>query len=97
MAKAKLLLHRKTRYDDGAIREVVIWQLPAPEPSRPHGLKYRLYYGKDGRRLVGYDNELGKGDHKHIGHKEHRYNFISVEQLINDFMLDIKEVRENEY
>ena len=36
-----------------------------------------------------YDNEAGKGDHKHIGNKEIFYKFVSVEQLMKDFFYDI--------
>jgi hypothetical protein len=69
---------------------VIIWQLPKPSPERSHGLKYSLYYGRDGLRIVGYDNERGKGDHKHLGHVEARYNFESVEKLVADFLADIE-------
>ncbi len=92
---AKLLFHRKTRYDDGAIREMVIWQLPQPTEDRPHRLKYRLFYGKGSKRLVGYDNEAGKGDHKHLRDIEYTYEFTSVEKLIADFLADV-EVERNE-
>lgn len=91
--RARKLLDKKARFDDGGIREMVIWALPEPEADRPHGLKYRLYYGKGGKRLVGYDNERGKGDHRHIRGKEYPYTFVTVEQLVSDFMSDIEEVR----
>jgi len=29
-------------------------------------LKYSLFYGRSGVREVGYDNECGKGDHRHF-------------------------------
>jgi len=70
--------------------EMVIWKLPAPSAERPHGLKYRLFYGRDGIRLVGYDNERGKGDHKHIGNREIPYRFMTVEQLVADFLADVE-------
>ncbi len=80
MANAKLVYRSKTIYPDGAIREMVIWQLPRKSAERPHALKYRLYYGDSkGNCLVRYDNETGKGDHRHIKSKEERYNFTSVE------------------
>ena len=69
---------------------MVIWQLPETNPERPHGLKYRLVYIKDGKRVVGYDNERGKGDHRHIGSKESRYIFRSIDQLVRDFWDDIR-------
>jgi len=65
-------------------------------PERPHGLKYSLYYGRDEKRLGGYDNERGKGDHKHIEGRELRYRFVSVEQLVADFLADGDNVRQHE-
>lgn len=69
---------------------MVIWQLPSTDSERPHGLKYRLVYTKEAKRLVGYDNERGKGDHKHIGEKELAYVFQGVDQLLEDFWNDVK-------
>jgi hypothetical protein len=87
--KAERLSYFKMRYPDDAILEYVVWKLPQPTVDRPHGYKYRYYYGKDGKRLVGYDNESGKGDHKHIGDAEHPYTFVSLEQLTKDFLTDV--------
>ena len=96
MANAKLVYRSKMIYPDGAIREMVIWQLPRKSAERPHALKYRLYYGDSkGNCLVRYDNETGKGDHRHIKGKEERYNFTSVEQLVKDFQNDIDRLRKN--
>ena len=90
--RARLLFRDKKILANGAIVEMVIWQLPAASGDRPHGYKYRLYYGKGGRRLVGYDNERGKGDHKHVGQHEEPYQFVSIDQLIGDFLADIERV-----
>jgi len=95
--KARLLLQNKRVYADGAIREMVIWELPAADPERPHGLKYRLYYGLDGDCLARYDNDRGKGDHRHYGDNDEEYQFTSAEQLLADFQGDIERLRkENE-
>jgi hypothetical protein len=51
---------------------------------------------KEGKRLVGYDNERGKGDHKHIGDQEQGYAFQSVEQLLEDFWNDVKRCCEDD-
>lgn len=72
---------------------MVIWRLPETDSERPHGLKYRLYYGFPGNCLVRYDNERGKGDHRHEGNQEMPYAFVSVEQLIQDFKADIERLR----
>lgn len=91
--KARKILHKKTRFEDGSIREMVIWQLSETTKNRSHGIKYRLYYGKEGQRLVGYDNETGKGDHRHFLGKEFPYKFENVEKLLADFEDDIQSVR----
>ena len=91
---AKLLYQEKFVYADGAIREMVLWELPAKSATNPRGLKYRLFYGlPDGTCVVRYDNEAGKGDHKHIGEKEMPYPFRDVERLVADFLEDIERAR----
>ena len=91
--KAIRLFHDKTSLPDGSLVEMSIWRLAAANPERPHGLKYSLYYGRAGERIVGYDNERGKGDHKHVAGREMRYSFVSVEQLVADFLADVDQVR----
>ncbi len=91
--KARLLFRDKYVYCDGAIREMVIWKLPKPEPRRGHGLKNRLYYGFPGEDLLRYDNETGKNDHRHYKSQEETYVFFSVERLIFDFRTDINRLR----
>ena len=91
--KARRIFYDKAVLADGAIVEMTIWQLPKASPERPHGLKYSLFYGRNGLRIVGYDNERGKGDHKHIYNTEKRYRFSSVEKLIADFLADIEKVK----
>ena len=90
---AKLLYRDRYVYSDGAIREMRIWRLPDKDAERPHGLKYRLFYGYPGQALVRYDNERGKGDHRHYADREEAYVFLSVERLIADFRADIKRLR----
>lgn len=86
---ARLLYRTREAYGDGFI-EVVIWQVPQPVPPSEHPYKYRLVYVVAGRRLVGYDNERGKGDHRHLGRREQVYRFVSPQQLMADFMADVK-------
>lgn len=70
--------------------EGVVWRVPEPVPPSEHPYKYRLVYMVDGKRIVGYDNEREKGDHKHIGDKEMNYVFSGVKQLLADFMIDVE-------
>ena len=90
---AELLFRQRIDYDDGAIVEMVLWRVPSPVPPTTHGLKYSLFYGRSGVREVGYDNERGKGDHRHYQEVEQEYMFISVEQLIADFWSDVTRLR----
>ena len=91
---ARLLYQEKYIYSDGAMREMVLWQLPRRTADRPHGLKYRLYYELgDGTCLVRFDNESGKGDHKHVGSREESYHFNDVETLVADFLAEIEKAR----
>jgi hypothetical protein len=87
-----VLLERTKRTDaDGSIVELVIWQVPEPIPGSGHLYKYRLFYGRDGVRLVGFDNERGKGDHCHIEQDERPYRFTTVQDLVRDFYAAIDE------
>jgi hypothetical protein len=43
---------------------------------------------------VGYDNERGKGDHRHLLDNEVSYVFRDVATLIRDFMNDIREIEQ---
>ena len=72
--KSVLLLRSKEVLADGAIVEMVLWRLPKPVAASSHMYKYRLYYGRGGVRIVGYDNERLKGDHRHLDGKESRYS-----------------------
>ena len=91
--KAVLAYHDKQVLPDGTIVEMKIWELPKPVAGSGHKLKYSLFYGREGERLVCYDNERGKGDHRHIEGKEEPYAFTSVEKLIEDFKADVRQVR----
>jgi Family of unknown function (DUF6516) len=88
--KARLLFHERRLFDDGAIMEMKIWRVPRPVLASRHDLKYSLFYGYPGRRLVGYDNERAKGDHRHIDGRELPYTFVSVERLMADFLSDVR-------
>lgn len=90
MPTAKLIFYDRMALEDGGVIEMKIWLVPTPVPPSDHDFKYSLFYGRDGHRVVGYDNERGKGDHKHILDQELPYEFVSVRQLIDDFKADVK-------
>jgi hypothetical protein len=84
-----LLFHRKNILPNGNIVEMKIWQVPET-PDKPHGLKFSLAYIKEGKRVIGYDNAEGKGDHRHFQEKEYPYAFKNMETLVEDFYKDIE-------
>ncbi|MBI4989587.1 MAG: hypothetical protein HZC23_12275 [Rhodocyclales bacterium] len=87
--KARLLFRQREEFDDGAVLEAVLWEVPEPVPGSTHRFKYRLFYGYPGRPLVRYDNERGKGDHRHVGRIQAAYRFRTPEKLIEDFLADV--------
>ena len=84
--KAQLITRFKDVTADGSLIEVVIWKVPKSVPPTDHGYKYSAVYVVAGVRIVGFDNERGKGDHCHIDGIEVPYAFIGVDQLIEDFI-----------
>ncbi len=92
MTKRANLIYREKRSHAGGIVEMVVWRVPQPVPPSEHPFKYRLVFVRDGERLVGYDNERGKGDHRHLGELESPYVFVDEDQLLNDFWQDVMEV-----
>jgi len=88
--KAIPVIRFKEYRRDGTIVQMVVWQLPQASDDRPHRLKYRLYCGRDGRCMVRYDNETGKGDHRHYGDDEEPYRFTTLDQLLADFEADVQ-------
>ena len=83
---ARLITRFKNVNPDGSILELVVWKVPEPVPPTDHGYKYRAVYVQSGQRIVGFDNERGKGDHCHLDGKEVPYVFTTVEQLVEDFI-----------
>ena len=94
--KAIELLRRRIPYTEVAFAELVLWRLPAPLPGSAHPYKYRLAYVVSRVCVLRYDNESGKGDHRHFKDKESRYPFEDVEKLLAAFQQDIERInREN--
>lgn len=94
MPKAIKIFQRRIEFPDGCVAEGVVWLLPeTPVLGSEHLYKYRLYYGCEGRRDIGYDNERGKGDHRHYGERQEAYVFQMPEKLLEDFFIDVETLR----
>jgi Family of unknown function (DUF6516) len=79
-------------HSDKAFSEVVVWAVQKPLRGSNHNLKYRLALVVGGVCVLRYDNESGKGDHRHIGSKESPYGFSSLDKLFADFQRDLRRV-----
>lgn len=89
MPEADLVLRTRMQVQRGVV-EMVVWRVPRPVPPSQHNFKYRLVYLRNGVRLVGFDNERGKGDHLHKGSREVAYRFTDIETLLADFMAEVE-------
>lgn len=83
--KADLLLRERTILREDAFVELVVWRLPAAMSGSAHRYKYRLALIVEGQCVLRFDNETGKGDHRHTGGSETAYRFVSAEHLLADF------------
>ena len=92
--KAQLLLKQRLILSETSFAEMVIWQLSAPLAGSAHHFKYRLAYVVNNACVIRYDNEAGKGNHVRINAQEVEYNFVSTEQLIDDFFAQIKQLEQ---
>jgi len=86
---AKLMLNERHIVAENAFVEMVVWRLPSPLSGSRHSYKYRLALVINGRCVLRYDNDSGKGDHKHIGDEELPYLFTTPKALLDDFWNDV--------
>ncbi len=91
--KARLLLQERQQVRKDAFVELRVWQVPRPVRGSVHDYKYSLAYVVGGVCVLRYDNEAGKGDHRHSGLIETAYGFTTPDQLLADFWHDVDEWR----
>lgn len=92
--KAQELIRRRVDVAENAFADIVVWHVPQPVPASHHPFKYRLAFVVDGTCVVRYDNEAGKGDHRHIEGEEQPYVFSSPRQLVADFFNEVTRWRD---
>ncbi len=91
--KAELLLHERHQIESDAFVEIKVWRVPSSVRGSAHGFKYALAYVVRSTCVLRYDNEAGKGDHRHLGSAETPYQFSDPERLLADFWRDVGEWR----
>jgi hypothetical protein len=90
--KAKQLYYRREPISEFAFIEAVLWQLPSPAPGSTHEFKYRLALVVNGICVMRYDNESGKGDHRHIDGREEPFQFTTPAALFAAFRADVERI-----
>lgn len=90
---AELLIDERHVLDLRTFVEIVVWRLPRALRGSKHGFKYRLALIDDGVCVLRYDNEAGKGDHRHLNDVEGPYAFVDVDTLLTDFWREVEEWR----
>ena len=93
---AELLLRTRLALSETAFVEIVIWRVPKPVRGSPHDFKYRLALVSEDVCVLRYDNEAGKGDHKHLDDREVPFDFTDLDQLQSDFWKDVTEWRDRQ-
>jgi hypothetical protein len=88
--KAEPLIDERHVLDEDTFVEVVVWRLPRPARGSSHRFKYRLALVRNGVCVLRYDNEAGKGDHRHVRNLEESYAFADTETLLADFWRDVE-------
>jgi len=91
--RAELLIRERFVLSRLAFVEIVVWKLSKPLSQSAHAFKYRMAYVANGRCVLRFDNEAGKGDHKHLGETEVPYQFADLVQLQEDFWAAVKRRR----
>ena len=87
--KAERLLDERHQVADEAFVELRVWRVPEPVRGSGHEYKYALAYVVRGVCVLRYDNEAGKGDHRHVGAVETAYQFTTPAQLLADFWTEV--------
>lgn len=89
--EAERLLKTKRSVSETALVDMKVWRVPQRVRGSDHDFKYSLALVDGGRCVLRYDNEAGKGDHKHLGDRQVAYRFVDIEQLQDDFWKDVEE------
>jgi hypothetical protein len=91
--KTDLVMDERLILAANAFAETVIWRVRGAARGSAPRFKYRLALVVDGVCVLRYDNETGKGDHKHVGDVEAPYLFTNCETLLADFWADVENWR----
>jgi hypothetical protein len=87
--EAGLLFRKREALSETAFMEMVIWRVPGPVRGSAQDFKYSLALVSEDVGMLRYDNEGGKGDHKHVGGRETPHRFTDLTTLHAAFWKDV--------
>ena len=90
--KAEPLMNERVM-SNCAFVEITTWKLATPLEGSAHLYKYRLAHVVDEVCVLRFDNEAGKGDHKHLNEIEVPYQFTDLDTLQADFWAEVNRRR----
>jgi hypothetical protein len=88
--KAERIIDERIAIGEEAFIEMALWRIPNRVPGCAHDYKYRLAYIVGDVCVLRYDNERGKGDHRHCDGAESALVFSTVDRLLLDFRNDVR-------
>lgn len=92
MGKTIPLLHERVVLASDVFAAIRIWRVPHAVRGSVHDLKYSLALVAGRECVLRYDNEAGKGDHRHMADgSEATYAFRSADDQIADFWMEVDE------
>jgi hypothetical protein len=87
---AALLLRERVVLAEDVFAEIKVWRVSRTVPGSAHDLKYSLALVAARTCVLRYDNEAGKGDHRHTAQgREVAYAFRDLDALIADFWTEV--------
>lgn len=92
--RAELLFRFRKALREDAYTDAVVWKLPHSVLGSEHRYKYRLALVIGDECVMRYDNERGKGDHRHIFGREEPFEFTTLPALLDAFEADVTRIME---
>ncbi len=93
---AELLFDDRFVLGDRAFAQVKVWRVPAPVRGSRHRLRYSFAFVVNDKCVLRFDNEAGKGDHRHADGIETPLEFDNLNGLLADFWKEVDEwIRRN--
>lgn len=91
--KAQVLVDDRIKQSDNSFVELRVMSVPNPVRGSSHTFKYSLSLVVEGKCMLRFDNEAGKGDHYHRDGIELPYRFTTMPALLKEFWKQVDQWR----